>query len=94
MELTTPTGAAVVAALAESFGAMPPMRISSIGYGAGDRDFQEQANVVRVMVGEPSGAAESTTVSRDRSEYRRCLAAGDRLCHGPAARRRARWMPS
>jgi uncharacterized protein (DUF111 family) len=39
------------------------MRISAIGYGAGDRDFREQANVVRVMVGEPSGAAESTTVS-------------------------------
>jgi uncharacterized protein (TIGR00299 family) protein len=63
MELTTPTGAAFVTALVESFGAMPPMRISAIGYGAGDRDFREQANVVRVMVGEPSGAAESTTVS-------------------------------
>ncbi len=63
MELTTPTGAAFVTALAESFGTMPPMRISAIGYGAGDRDFREQANVVRVMVGEPSGAAESTTVS-------------------------------
>ena len=63
MELTTPTGAAFVTALAESFGAMPPMRISAIGYGAGDRDFREQANVVRVMVGEPSGAPESTTVS-------------------------------
>jgi len=63
MELTTPTGAAFVTALAESFGAMPPMRISAIGYGAGDHDFKDQANVVRVMVGEPSGAAESTTVS-------------------------------
>jgi pyridinium-3,5-bisthiocarboxylic acid mononucleotide nickel chelatase len=63
MELTTPTGAAFVAALAESFGAMPPMRVKSIGYGAGDRDFSEHANVVRVMVGEPSGALESTTVS-------------------------------
>jgi pyridinium-3,5-bisthiocarboxylic acid mononucleotide nickel chelatase len=63
MELTTPTGAAFVAALAESFGAMPPMRVKSIGYGAGDRDFSEQSNVVRVMVGEPSGALESTTVS-------------------------------
>jgi len=63
MELTTPTGAAFVTALAEGFGAMPPMRVSAIGYGAGDRDFQEQANVVRVMVGEPSGASEDTTVS-------------------------------
>jgi hypothetical protein len=63
MELTTPTGAAFVAALADSFGAMPPMRVSAIGYGAGDRDFKEQANVLRVMIGEPSGAVENTTVS-------------------------------
>jgi uncharacterized protein (TIGR00299 family) protein len=63
VELTTPTGAAVVAALATGFGAMPPMRIRSIGYGAGDRDFTEHANVVRVMVGEASGAVEATTVT-------------------------------
>ena len=62
-ELTTPTGAAFVTALAESFGVMPAMRIKAIGYGAGDKDFKEHANVVRVMVGTPSGAAESTTVS-------------------------------
>jgi uncharacterized protein (TIGR00299 family) protein len=63
MELTTPTGAAVVAALACEFGPMPPMRIAAIGYGAGDRDFKEHANVVRVMTGELSGAPELTTVS-------------------------------
>jgi hypothetical protein len=63
MELTTPTGAAFVTALADDFGAMPPMRIRAIGYGAGDRDFKEQANVVRVMVGQASGASESITVS-------------------------------
>jgi uncharacterized protein (TIGR00299 family) protein len=67
LELTTPTGAAVVAALAKDFGAMPPMRVRSIGYGAGDRDFKEHANVVRVMVGEmpteTSKASEATTVS-------------------------------
>jgi uncharacterized protein (DUF111 family) len=63
MELTTPTGAAFVTALSESFGPMPPLRIKTIGYGAGDRDFKEHANVVRVILGEPSGAPESTTVS-------------------------------
>jgi len=63
LELTTPTGAAVVAALATDFGAMPAMRVRSIGYGAGDRDFREHANVVRVMIGETSGAAEATTVT-------------------------------
>jgi hypothetical protein len=63
LELTTPTGAAVVAALATEFGAMPAMKVASIGYGAGDRDFKEHANVVRVMIGELSGASETTTVS-------------------------------
>ncbi|MGH9559657.1 MAG: nickel pincer cofactor biosynthesis protein LarC, partial [Bryobacteraceae bacterium] len=62
-ELTTPTGAALVSTLAASFGAMPPMRIASIGYGAGDRDFPGQPNVLRAMVGEASGATEATTVS-------------------------------
>jgi len=63
LELTTPTGAAVAATLATEFGAMPPLRIGAIGYGAGDHDFSEHANVVRVMIGESSGAAEATTVS-------------------------------
>jgi uncharacterized protein (TIGR00299 family) protein len=63
MELTTPTGAAFVVALAAGFGPMPPLRIKSLGYGAGDRDFKEQSNVVRVVVGEASGATESTTVA-------------------------------
>jgi pyridinium-3,5-bisthiocarboxylic acid mononucleotide nickel chelatase len=63
LELTTPTGAAFVTALADGFGTMPAMRIKAIGYGAGDRDFKEHANVVRVMVGTASGAPESTTVS-------------------------------
>jgi uncharacterized protein (TIGR00299 family) protein len=63
LELTTPTGAAVVAALAQDFGAMPAMKIAAIGYGAGDHDFKEHANVVRVMTGELTGAAESVTIS-------------------------------
>lgn len=51
-ELTTPTGAALVATLAAGFGALPPMCISSIGYGAGDREFSEHPNVLRAMIGE------------------------------------------
>src|SRR3954468_15885169 len=50
-ELTTPTGAAIVAALAEEFGVLPPMTISSIGYGAGQKDFA-QANILRILVGD------------------------------------------
>ena len=63
LELTTPTGAAIAATLAAEFGPMPSMRISATGYGAGDKDFTEHANVLRVLVGEASGAVEATTVS-------------------------------
>jgi uncharacterized protein (TIGR00299 family) protein len=51
-ELTTPTGAALLAALAESFGPVPPMRIRSSGYGAGSRDLDGTANVLQVLIGE------------------------------------------
>jgi len=63
VELTTPTGAAVAVTLAQAFGVMPPMKIASVGYGAGDHDFAEQANVLRVFIGETSGAVEATTVA-------------------------------
>lgn len=63
MELTTPTGAAIAAALGESFGRMPAMRVDRIGFGAGSKDFKGHANVLRVMIGESSRAIESTTVS-------------------------------
>jgi len=63
VELTTPTGAAIVATLAASFGPMPAMRVSGSGYGAGTNEFKEQANVLRVMVGESSGASEATSVA-------------------------------
>jgi uncharacterized protein (TIGR00299 family) protein len=63
MELTTPTGAAIAATLVKSFGALPPLRIARTGYGAGDRDFPGQANVLRVILGEPTGASEAQTVS-------------------------------
>jgi len=63
MELTTPTGAALVSALSREFGPMPAMSISSIGYGAGDRDFPEHANILRATIGRLSGAAEENTVA-------------------------------
>jgi len=63
MELTTPTGAAIAVTLAARFGALPAMRISTIGHGAGDRDFPTQANVLRALIGERTTAPEATTVS-------------------------------
>src|SRR3990172_8479240 len=56
-ELVTPTGAAVVAALASSYGSLPPMTVSAIGYGAGSRDLKEQPNVLRVFLGQSAEVA-------------------------------------
>ena len=50
-ELTTPTGAAIVAALADDFGPLPAMTVERIGYGAGQKDFP-QPNILRLLVGE------------------------------------------
>ena len=64
-ELTTPTGALLVTAYAESYGVMPPMSISSIGYGAGDKDFTAHPNVLRLVVGdseEPGSAERIVTI--------------------------------
>jgi uncharacterized protein (TIGR00299 family) protein len=51
-ELTTPTGAAIVKTVADEFGPLPSMTIQTIGLGAGDRDLKEQANVLRLIIGE------------------------------------------
>jgi uncharacterized protein (TIGR00299 family) protein len=50
-ELTTPTGAAILAAVANEFGPVPAMTVERIGYGAGLKDFP-QPNLLRVLVGE------------------------------------------
>ena len=61
-ELTTPTGAAIVASVADSFGPLPPMTIDSIGLGAGDKDFAEQANLLRLILGHTDDAYASDQV--------------------------------
>ncbi|MDR1341533.1 MAG: nickel pincer cofactor biosynthesis protein LarC [Prevotellaceae bacterium] len=60
-ELMTPTGAAIIAELAESFGPMPEMRIIRMGYGAGTKDFPIP-NLLRIVRGE-SVADESRKLS-------------------------------
>lgn len=57
-ELTTPTGAAIVASLAESFGPLPAMTVERIGYGSGQKDFP-QPNILRLLVGD--AAPQSTS---------------------------------
>jgi len=61
-ELITPTGAAIVLEVSESFGVMPEMKISKIGYGAGKKDFS-LPNVLRVIWGEASEAVASNSIT-------------------------------
>ena len=61
-ELTTPTGAAIITTLASGFGSLPSVRVLSQGFGAGNKDFSSQANVLRVLIGERTYATEPTTV--------------------------------
>jgi uncharacterized protein (TIGR00299 family) protein len=63
MELTTPTGAAIVATLATHFGPMPALSIQATGFGAGTADFKVQANVLRATIGQRHAAKEATTVA-------------------------------
>jgi uncharacterized protein (TIGR00299 family) protein len=65
VELVTPTGAAVVAALASEFGPLPAMHLRAVGYGAGTRDLEELPNVVRVLVGERDRLAGGDGVRED-----------------------------
>mgnify|MGYP001281173137 FL=1 len=51
-ELITPTGAAIIAAVCESFGTIPEMSVEATGYGAGTREYKDFPNVLRLMVGE------------------------------------------
>jgi len=62
-ELTTPTGAALIAALSESFAGMPDMTVEKIGYGAGSRDIKTAPNLLRIVLGR---SVPSTEAVEDR----------------------------
>lgn len=51
-ELTTPTGAAIVSTIVDQFGHLPPMKIDTIAYGAGDKELETQGNILRLLIGE------------------------------------------
>jgi uncharacterized protein (TIGR00299 family) protein len=62
-ELTTPTGAVILSTLSTSFGPMPHMKVSRIAYGAGEKDFAGQPNVLRLMIGDiPAHYDEDTSI--------------------------------
>jgi len=61
-ELTTPTGAAILAAVVDDFGPLPPLVPRAIGYGAGTKELADRANVLRVTLGEPLGVPDAAPV--------------------------------
>jgi uncharacterized protein (TIGR00299 family) protein len=60
VELVTPTGAALVAALADGYGPLPPMTLERTGYGAGARDDEALPNLVRAIIGAAAPDARGT----------------------------------
>jgi uncharacterized protein (TIGR00299 family) protein len=86
-ELTTPTGAALLAGLAESWGAQPAIVAASVGYGAGTRDLDGRPNVVQVVVGEEHVASARTAAGQPvvLLEANVDDATGETLAHAIAA---------
>ncbi len=54
-ELITPLGAAIITTIASTFGPIPAMKISAVGYGAGKDDLAEAPNLVRLFIGDTTG---------------------------------------
>lgn len=62
-ELVTPTGAALLASLANGFGPLPPMTISTTGYGLGSQVLTNgQPNLLRLIIGDAADVVESQVV--------------------------------
>lgn len=61
-ELVTPTGAVLLKHFCKGYGALPEMRIETIGYGVGSKDFAPYPNLLRVLIGEKTSISEDTEV--------------------------------
>ena len=60
-EATTPTAAAVLTTLAESFGPLPAMKVNAVGWGAGTREGETLPNLLRVFIGETDAEGQTDT---------------------------------
>jgi uncharacterized protein (TIGR00299 family) protein len=59
VELTTPTGAALLAAMSVRFGSLPSMTVRASGFGAGSRELDALPNATQVVIGEAVEAADA-----------------------------------
>lgn len=74
-ELTTPTGAAILAANASEYGPMPALRVLGVGHGAGTRELSDRPNLLRIVAGEerPSAASGASAPARTEEPGARCI---------------------
>jgi uncharacterized protein (TIGR00299 family) protein len=61
-EILTPTGAALLASFVREPGRFPDMILKAVGWGAGEWDLPQRANVARVLLGESASADESDSI--------------------------------
>jgi uncharacterized protein (TIGR00299 family) protein len=88
VELTTPTGAAILAANASSYGPLPPMTVTASGFGAGERELDDLPNVTQVVVGvaaDTNGRAQHPGQPAVELEVNVDDATGEVLAHAIAA---------
>lgn len=87
LELTTPTGAAILVAAGATFGPMPPMTLGATGYGAGARDLDGLPNVTQVVLGTRSDADTVEPVGQPLLQIEANVddATGEELADGVAA---------
>jgi len=64
-EMITPTGAALLAELAESFGPLRDFKIERVGYGLGTREHRTRPNVLRVLLGQDSAQVSAQVSAHD-----------------------------
>jgi uncharacterized protein (TIGR00299 family) protein len=87
VELTTPTGAALLATLAVGWGPLPAMTITATGFGAGTRELDDLPNATQVVI----GTAETSTGTVEPGQPVVLLeanlddATGETLAHAVAA---------
>jgi uncharacterized protein (TIGR00299 family) protein len=84
-ELTTPTGAAILAALATDFGPMPAMRVFTNGFGAGQRELEGLPNCTQVVIGDALGSEHADGQPLVLLEANLDDATGETLAHAVAA---------
>ena len=86
--MVTPTGAAVVKALARPAPVPCAFEIERVGYGAGTKEFSDRPNVLRMIIGQERQAFASDEMVEIADQYRRPQPADLRSPGGAAVRRR------